>query len=152
MVCYKLNSTVSSPGKSITFIEFSPNGRFIAVGDRGLPSLFILDKLTGFHPKISATTPAEPTALVWESSKAFYVRLSDGRFVYYRIDLESCKLVKGTTNSLFHGVFPVTAIALDVESKTLALSVGPEVFAFRKTRSTSAFYLLANRISKRSRH
>ena len=83
MVCYKLNSTVSSPGKSITFIEFSPNGRFIAVGDRGLPSLFILDKLTGFHPKISATTPAEPTALVWESSKAFYVGLSNGRFVYY---------------------------------------------------------------------
>jgi hypothetical protein len=86
MLCYNLNSTVYSPGKSTTFVKFSLNGRFLAVGDQGGPSLFILDKITGFHPTISATTPAEPTALVWETSKAFYVGLSDRCFIHYQIE------------------------------------------------------------------
>ncbi|KAF9642840.1 hypothetical protein BDM02DRAFT_3132825 [Thelephora ganbajun] len=144
MVHYKLNFTVSSPGNSTVFVEFSPNGRFLAVGDRDLSSLYILDRLTGFHPTISATTPAEPTALVWETSKAFYVGLSDGCFTYYQIDLGGSRLVKGVTNSVFHGVFPVTAMALDTESKTLVLSVGPEVFAFQRIRMTSEFRFVAN--------
>ena len=140
MVSYKLNFTVSSPGKSTTFIEFSPNGRFLAVGDRGRSSLYILDKLAGFHPTISAIMPFQPTALVWESPKAFYVGLSDGSFVHYWVDVGNRKLVKGVINNSFHGEFPATAIALDVESKTLVLSVGPDVFAFRRVRATSAFF------------
>lgn len=141
MDCYELNFTVSSPGDSTTFIEFSTNGRFLAVGDWNSSSLYFLDKLAGFHPTISVATPAKPTALVWESSKVFYVGLGDGCFIHYRIDLGGNKLVKGAVNSLFHGVFPVTAIALDAESNTLVLSVGPDIFAFRRVRSTSMFYL-----------
>ncbi|KAF9642324.1 hypothetical protein BDM02DRAFT_3133162 [Thelephora ganbajun] len=144
MVCYELKFTVSSPGESTTFMEFSPNGRFLAVGDRDSSFLCILDRLTGFHPTIFVVVPAEPMALVWETSKTFYVGLSDGRFVYYQIDLGGNKLVKGAVNNLFHGVFPVTAIALDVESKTLVLSVGLEVFAFRRIRATSVFRFVAN--------
>ena len=144
MVHYELNFTVPSPGGSTTFIEFSPNGRFLAVGDRDFPSIYILDRLAGFHPTISATTPAKPMALVWETSKAFYVGFSDGSFIHYRIDLGGNKLVKGAVNGLFHGVFPVTAIALDAESKTLVLSVGPDVFAFRRIRTTSMFCLSIN--------
>jgi hypothetical protein len=148
MVRYELNFTVSSPGKSTTFIEFSPNGRFLAVGDRDFPFLYILDRLAGFHPTISVATSAKPTALVWETSKAFYVGLSDGCFIYYRIDLGGNKLVKGAANNLFHGMFPIAAIALDAESKTLVLSVGPDVFAFRRIRTTSMFYSLTNWSSK----
>lgn len=125
---YELNFTVPSPRNSTTFVEFSPNGRFLAVGDRDSSSLYILDRLTGFHPTISTATSAKPTALVWETSKALYVGLSDGRFVHYQIGGD--KLVKGVTNSLFHGGFPITAISLDMESRTLVLSVGPDVFAF----------------------
>jgi WD40 repeat protein len=139
MVCYELNFTISSPGKSITLIEFSPNGRFLAVGDRGLSSLYILDRLTGFHPTISATTPAEPTALVWETPKTFYVGLGDGRIIHYRIDLAGKKLVKGAVNGLFYGASPTTAIALDAESKTLVLSVGSDVFVLRRIRTTGRF-------------
>ena len=141
---YELNSTVPSPGSSAAFIEFSPTGRFLAVGDQDHCSLYILDKLAGFHPIISATTPAKPTALVWETAVAFYVGLSDGRFIHYRIDLKGNKLVKGTANNFFHGAFPVTAIALSNESKTLVLSVGPDVFAFRRIRATGKLYLLTN--------
>lgn len=148
MVCYELNYTVSSPGNSTTLIEFSPNGRFLAVGDWDFSSLYILDRLAGFHPTVSAATPAKPTALVWETSKTFYVGLSDGRFVQYQIDLGDNKLVKGPVNGFFHGVFPVTAIALDAGSKTLVLSVGPDVFAFRRIRATSKFYLLVGWNSK----
>ncbi|KAF9642055.1 hypothetical protein BDM02DRAFT_3133357 [Thelephora ganbajun] len=144
MDCYELTFTISSPGKSIVFMEFSPNGRFLAVGDRHSSSLYILDRFAGFHPTISATTPAKPTALVWETSKTFYVGLSDGRFIYYQIDLRGSKLVKGAVNSFFHGSFPMTAIALDAESKTLVLSVGPDVFAFRRIRATSEFRFVAN--------
>jgi len=136
MACYELNFTVSAPGRSTTFIEFSPNGRFLAVGDQG-SFVYILDRLAGFHPTISTATPDKPTALVWETPKVFYVGLSDGCFIHYQVDLGGRKLVKGATNSVFRGVFPITAMALDVESKTLVLSVGPEVFAFRRIRTTS---------------
>jgi len=144
MASYKLNFTVTSPGRSTTFVEFSPNGRFLAVGDRDSSSLFILDRLAGFHPTISAVMPSNPTALVWETTKAFYIGLGNGHFIYYQIDLRNRKLVKGAVNGIFHGVFPVTAIALDVESKTLVLSIGPEVFALRRIRTTSTFYSLMN--------
>lgn len=137
---YELNFTIPSPGGSIAFMEFSPNSRFLAVGDRDSSSLYILDRLAGFHPTISAATPAEPTALVWETSKALYVGLNDGRFVHYRIDPGSNKLVKGATNGFFHCGFPATAVALDAESKTLVLSVGPDVFAFRRVRTTSEVF------------
>ncbi|KAF9643087.1 hypothetical protein BDM02DRAFT_3132667 [Thelephora ganbajun] len=130
MACYELKYTVSSPGRSATFIKFSPNGRFLAVGDRDSSSLHILNRLTGFHLTISTTMPAKPTALVWETTKTFYVGLSDGHFIYYQIDLRGNKLVKGPMNSIFHGVFPITAIALNTESKILVLSIGLEVFAF----------------------
>jgi len=145
MTCYKLNFTVSAPGRSTTFVEFSPNGRFLAVGDRDSSTLYILDRLTGFHPTISTITSAKPTALVWETSKAFYVGLSDGHFISYQIDLRGKKLVKGVVNGVFHKASPITAIALDVESKTLVLSVGQEVLAFRRIRATSTFYLPINR-------
>lgn len=140
MIRYNLNFTVSSPGDFTTFMEFSPNGRFIAIGDQDLPSLHILDKLAGFYPNVSSIMPTEPTALVWETSKAFYVGFRDGTFVYYQIDLKDNKLVEGATNSFFRGAFPVTAIALDAEAKTLVLSIGPEVFAFRRPHTTSTSY------------
>ena len=148
---YELNFAVHSPGSSTIFVEFSPNGRFLAVGDWDSSSLYILDRLAGFHPSISATMPAKPTALVWETSKTLYVGLNDGRFIHYRIDLGSTKLVKGATNSFFHGGFPVTAVALDMESRTLVLSVGPDVFAFRRVRATSKFRSLMSRGGKLTR-
>ena len=144
MDCYELNFAVPSPGNSTVFVEFSPNGRFLAVGDWDSSSLYILNRLAGFHPTISAATPAKPTALVWETSKTLYVGLNDGRFIHYRIDLGNTKLVKGTTNSFFYGGFPTTAIALDMESRTLVMSVGPDVFAFRRVRATSEFHSLTN--------
>ena len=136
---YILSFTIPSPGISASFTEFSPNGRFLAVGDRISSSLFILDRLAGFHPTISTTAPAEPTALVWESSKEFYVGLSDGRFIHYRVDLSGNKLVQGVTNNTFYGGFAITAISLDPEARTLILSVGPDVFAFRRIYATSMF-------------
>jgi hypothetical protein len=150
MVHYKLDFTVSSPAGSATFLDFSLNGRFLVVGDCDPPSLHILDQLAGFHPTISFITPAEPTALVWETSKAFYVGFEDGRFTHYRINLSERRLVEGTTNNFFRGAFPMTAMALDSESKTLVLSVGPEVFAFRRVHNTSTFLccLLTNRSSR----
>lgn len=109
-------------------------GRFLAVGDQDRYSLYILDKLAGSHPTISAATTTRPTALVWENQTALYIGLSDGCFIHYRIDLRGNQMVKGTVNNSFYGVFSATTIALDVESKTLAMSVGPEVFAFRRIR------------------
>ena len=126
-------------------MEFSPNGRFLAVGYQDLCSFYILDRLAGLHPIISAVTPTEPTALVWENSKELYVGFNDGRFIHYRIDLRGNKLVEGAMNNTFHGGLPATAIALDVESRTLILSVGPEVFAFRRIWATGVFYLPTNR-------
>jgi hypothetical protein len=139
MASYELNSVVPSPAYYTTFIEVSPDGRFLAVGDRDLRSLYILDRSAGFHPILSAPTLESPTALVWETSAAFYVGMADGRFTYYTINLEDKKLVKEKTNSAFRGGFPITAMALDRESRTLALSVGPEVFAFRRIHATSTF-------------
>jgi hypothetical protein len=147
MAYYELNFTVSSPGESAAFMEFSPNGRFLAVGDQDSSSLYLLDRLAGFHPTIASVTPAQPTALVWETSKAFYVGLSDGWFVHYRVDPGGKKLVEGAMNSLFYGKFPTTAIALDAESRTLVLSVGPDVFAFRRIRA-STFYPPTNQSSR----
>jgi WD40 repeat protein len=144
MTSYELNSTVPSPGSYITFIEFSPDSRFLAVGDRDSSSLYILDRSAGFHPTLSAITLDKPTSLVWETSAAFYVGLADGRFTHYQLDLKDKKLVRGGTNHTFRGVFPVTAMALDVESRTLVLSVGPEVFAFRRIYATSMFQLSTN--------
>ena len=144
---YDLTFSVPSPGNSTTFVEFSQNGRFLAAGDRDLCSLYILDGLAGFHPTMSTTLPAEPTTLVWETSMTFYIGLSDGRFVHYRIDLEGNELIKGTVNSFFYGPFPTTAMALDAESKTLVLSVGPDVFAFRRARINSKFHSSMNQAS-----
>jgi WD40 repeat protein len=138
---YELTFTIPSPGTSTAFMEFSPDGRFLAIGGQGSPSLYVFDKLAGFHPKISATTRAVPTALVWETDKTFYVGLSDGDFIHYRVNLKENKLVEGVVNgSLRDEGFAVTAMALDVESKTLVLSVGPGVFAFRRTRKTGKFH------------
>lgn len=147
MVHYNLTFTISSPGDTIMFMEFSPNGRFIAVGDRAMSSLFVLDRLAGFHPIISSITPIEPTALVWETSKTFYVGLRDGRFIYYKIDLRGKSLVEGPTNSFFRGAFPVTAMALDAEAKTLVLSMDLEVLAFRRTHTTGMFFCWRIRVA-----
>ena len=144
MAHYELTFTVPSPGRHTTFTEFSPCGRFLAVGDRDVSSLYILDRGAGFHPTLSAITPAKPTSLVWEDSQVFYVGLGDGRFMHYRIDSKDKTLVEGITNDSFRGAFPITAMALDIESKTLVLSVGPGVFAFRKIRTTSMCHLRMN--------
>jgi len=133
---YELDFTIPSPESDTKFVEFSPNGRFLAVGDEGFPSFCILDRLAGFYPTISVATLAEPTALVWETSNTLYVGLGDGCFIYYAVDPVGKRLVKGPTNRLFRGGFPVTAISLDAESRTLVLSVGPDVFAFRRVRVT----------------
>ena len=145
---YELTFSVSSPTESPTFMEFSPNGRFLAVGDQDSSSLYILDKISGFYSRIFAATPATPTALILETLKTFFVGLSDGRFIHYRVDLGSNKLVKGAVNGFFRGSFPVTTITLDAESKTLVLSVGPDVFASRRIHATSTFYSSKNQSRK----
>ncbi|KAF9644391.1 hypothetical protein BDM02DRAFT_3131799 [Thelephora ganbajun] len=141
---YKLYCTINAPVSSIHFMEFSTNGRFLAVGGEGSNVLYILDKLAGFRPTLSANLFANPASLVWESATKFYVGLSDGRFVDYRIDLANKRLAKGTTNSSLRGGLPATAIAIDAESKTLALAVGPDVFALRRVNRTGEFHLVAN--------
>lgn len=141
MALYEVDYVIPCPCSYITFIEFSPDGRFLAVGDRNFSSLYLLDRHAGFHPMFFVTTPEKPTALVWESSGAFYVGLADGSFTHYRVDLGG-KLVEGATTHSFRGVFPmlpITAMALDMDSDTLVASVGPEVFAFRRIDSTSMF-------------
>ena len=148
---YELSFTISSPGKSTAFMEFSPNGRVLAVGDQDSSRLYILDRLTGFRSTISGGTLAKPTALVWETSKTFYVGLSDGVFIHCRVDLSGRRLVGVSANS-FPGPFPVTAIALDAESKTMVLSVGPDVFALRRIRTASTYYSLKNQGSKLTLH
>ena len=141
MARYELGFTVTSTGSHTTFIEFSPCGRFLAVGDEDYSSLEILDKRTGFHSILSAITPAKPTALVWETSMTVFVGLDDGCFLHYQLDLGGEKLVKGVMNHMFRGAFPITAMALDAESRTLVLSVGPSVFAFRRICDTSTVSL-----------
>lgn len=152
MNSYKLNFNIPSPGDSLSFIEFSPDGRLLAVGDRDRSVLFILDKLAGFHPTISFITLAIPTALVWETTETFYVGLSDGNFVHYRINLKDNTLVEGVVDSsLYYEGFPITAMALDVGSKTLIMSVGPGVFAFRRICATSKSRSLVDRCGKLTR-
>ena len=148
MASYELNSSVPWPGGYIAFVEFCPSGRFLAVGDRDLSSLYILDRCAGFHPVLSSITPARPTALVWETSKTFYLGQSDGRFTYYQIDLRGRKLEEGATNRFFHIAIPITAMALDAGYKTLVVSVGPEVFAFRRSNAAGKFHPLAYRSGK----
>lgn len=144
MTDYELSFTIPSPGKYASFAEFSQNGRFLAVGDRDSSLLSILDRCAGFHKSFSVVTPAKPTALVWETSKAFYVGLSNGQFAHYQVDIKNRKLVEGAMSKLFHGTLPITAMALDQESKTMVLSMGPGVFAFRRIRETSTFRLSMN--------
>ena len=143
MANYELNSTVPSPGDFVSFIEFSPNGRFLGVGDCDHSSVCVLDRRSGFHKTLSVVTPAEPTALVWETSEAFYVGLSNGTFIRYQIKIGGGveMLERGLVNNLFHGTLPVTAMGLDEDSKTLVLSVGPGVFALRRVNATSTFHL-----------
>ena len=134
---YELNFTVPSPGNSTTFMDFSTNGRFLAVGDRDFSSLYILDRFAGFHPKISAVTLAPPTSLVWETAETLYVGMNDGHFVHYRVDLKENKLAEIARNCyLREGGFPINAMALDAGSRTLVTSAGPGVFVFRRTRAT----------------
>lgn len=147
MASYKLNEVLPSPGIHPTFIEFSPNGQFLAIGNRDLTSFYILDRLVGFYPTLSVITPEKPTALIWESSAEFYVGMADGHFTHYRIGPGGKKLMEGVTTYTFCGVFPVlpvTAMALDADSKTLVASVGPEVFASQRIGATSMFHLLLN--------
>ena len=143
MANYELNSTVPSPGGYTSFIEFSPNGRFLGVGDCDHSSVCVLDRRSGFHQTLSAVVPAEPTALAWESSEAFYVGLSNGTFIRYKIKI--CRgvemLERCLVNNLFYGTLPVTAMGLDEDSKTLVLSVGPGIFALRRVNATSTFHL-----------
>jgi hypothetical protein len=140
---YELDFTIPSPGISTTFVEFSPDGRFLAVGDQRLSSLYILDKFAAFHPTIAVTTLAAPTAIVWETTETFYVGLRDGHFFHYRVYPKEKQLVQGVPNGFLRDEgFPITAMALDAESRTLVVSVGPGVFAFRRVRATSKFYLL----------
>jgi hypothetical protein len=142
---YKLNFTIPSPAVLTTFVEFSPDGRFLAVGDQDRPWLSILDESAGFHQTISAMFPLGPTALVWESSETFYVGYRDGCFIHCRIKLKDNVLVEGAMNSsLRKEGFPITAMALDAESRTLVVSVGPDVFAFRRVRATSKFQISMN--------
>jgi hypothetical protein len=148
MAGYELNSSVPWPGGYISFVEFSPNGRLLAVGDGDLSSLHILDRCAGFHPLLSTITPAKPTALVWETSKTFYLGQGDGHFTYYQVDLRGKKLVEGVTNRFFQTAIPITAMALDAGCKTLVVSVGPEVFAFRRINAAGAFRLSAYRSGK----
>jgi len=141
MFSYDLHSTIRTPGMSATFIEFSQNGRFLAVGDQGLASLWIFDKTTGFSPNIVIATPATPTALVWETSETVFAGFDDGRLVHYRVDLVGKTLVEGAVNSHFHNGLPITAMALDAKLKTLVVCVGPEVFVVRRICIKSMFFV-----------
>ena len=131
MTNYELSFTLRSPGSHVSFMEFSPNGRFLAVGDRQSSFLFILDEQAGFRPTISITVPAKPTALMWETDEKFYVGLGNGCFFHYQIDLKGNKLVEISANHFFggYGESPIRAMALDSECKTMVLLVGPEVNA-----------------------
>lgn len=122
-------------------MEFSPNGRFLIVGDGTRDRLYVLDRVTGFRPVIETGTISSPTSLTFESSTSFFVGLSDGRFVEYKVDLRSKYLVKGWTNDALHGGFPVTAMTLDATVRVLALAVGPGVFVFNRVARTGAWIL-----------
>ena len=140
---YELYSTAPSPGRSTTILEFSPDGRYLAIGDSG-HSLCILDGLVAFNRTISTVASAKPTALVWDTTEVLHVGFDNGCFISYRIDLKGRKLVKSAVNRRFHGPFPVTAIAIDAGSKTLVICVGPQLYAFRKNGLTSRFLSLTS--------
>jgi hypothetical protein len=143
MDSYELEFTIPSCGRSTAFMDFSPNGRFLAVGYQDIPLVSILDRFAGFHPDISTITPGKPTAVVWETSETFYAGLSDGSFLHYKINLKDNRLVGGSMNGSLCGEgFPITVMAIDVESRTLVVSAGPGVFAFRRIRETSKFLSL----------
>lgn len=109
---YKIDFVVPSPVGCTTLLDFSANGRLLAVGGQDPTSLTILEELSGFHSIAHSITPTELMALVWEMSKTFYARFRDGRFVFYRIDFDENRLVVGATNNFFHGSFPITTMAV----------------------------------------
>jgi hypothetical protein len=141
MTLYEAEFTVPAPGDYTTYLEFSPNGRFLAVGESmDPPSVSLLDGQVGFGRKISTITQGIPTAHVWESSGSFFVGFGNGRITNYRIDSKEENLVKGITTHPFRGVFPVfpiTAMALNANSETLAVAMGPDIFAFRRINAKS---------------
>jgi len=136
---YNLQYTIHFPGTSVGFMEFSPNGRFLIVGDGRRDRLYVLDRVTGFRPLVETGTISSPTSLAFENSTSFFVGLSDGRFVEYRVDLRSKYLVKGWTNDALHGSLPATAMTLDATARILALAVGPGVFVFNRVARTGAW-------------
>lgn len=133
---YLLQHTLQSLGGSVSVVEFSPNGRFLIVGEGQPARLQVLDRLAGFCPTIEADTISQPTSFVFESSATFLAGLDDGRFVVYSIDLRSKRLIKGWTNNVLRGPSSVAAIALNETSQILALAVGPSVFVFRRISET----------------
>lgn len=135
---YSLQHTLPCPGASIALMEFSPNGRFLIVEDRGQGRLYVLDRLVGFRPTVEAGTISLPTSLTFESSTSFFVGFDNGQLVQYSVDLRSKHLVKGWTDSSLHGSLPVAAIALDATARVLALAVGPDVFVFNRLTRTGS--------------
>ena len=136
MNAYGLQYTLRPLGESVDLMTFSPNGRFLVVGDREPACLRILDRLVGFRPTIKTDTVSSPTSLVFENQTSFLAGFDDGRFVRYAIDLTSKRLVEGWTNNTLRGVSCVTAIALDETSQTLALATGPSVLVFSRIYGT----------------
>ena len=133
---YSLQYTILFPGTSVGFMEFSPSGRFLLVGDGRRDRLYVLDRVAGFRPMIETDTISSPTSLTFESSSSFFVGLDDGRFVEYKVDLRSKYLVKGWTNDALQGSLPVTAMSLNATARILALAVGPGVFVFNRVART----------------
>ena len=88
--------------------------------------------------------PAKPTALVWETDEKFYVGLGNGCFFHCQIDLKGNKLVEISANRSFGGCggFPVMAMALDSECKTMGISVGPGVYVMRRESTAGMFHSL----------
>lgn len=129
---YRLQSTHTCLGDSISLMEFSLNGRFLIIGDRRVAHLRVLDRLVGFRPVIETLTLSQPTSLTFEGSTSFLVGFDDGRFAKYLIDLRSKRLVHQWTNESVRGVLPVTAIALDTTACILALAVGSNVLLFSR--------------------
>lgn len=117
-------------------MEFSPTGRFLVVGDREPARLRVFDRQVGFRLTIGEDVTSSPTSLTFESPTSFLAGLDDGRFVEYRIDPSSQRLVKVWTNSALRGISYIAAIALDETSQILALAVGPSVFVFSRVSET----------------
>ena len=135
---YELQRSLLSPGdsESVNFMAFSPSGRFLVVGDGKPARLRVFDRQVGFRFTIEKDTASSPTSLTFESPTSFLTGFNDGRFVEYRIDSNSQRLVKGRTNNTLRGVSCITAIALDETSQILALAVGPSVFVFSRISET----------------